>query len=74
MNDPTDATTAEPTAITVFEHHDADGATLDVAVVGPRKWLFLTVEEARDLGNELLDAAEIAEACSRESEVPLRTR
>ena len=60
--------------ITVFEHHDADGASLDVALVGPRKWLFLTVEEARDLAFELLDAAETAEARSRESEVPLRTR
>jgi hypothetical protein len=60
--------------ITVFEHNDADGATLEVAVVGTRKWLSLTVEEARELADALLDAAETAEACSRESEVPLRTR
>ena len=60
--------------ITVFEHHDAEDDSLDVALVGPRKWLFLTVDEARGLADELLAAAETAEECSRESEVPLRTR
>jgi hypothetical protein len=30
----------------VFEHHDTDGANLDVAVVRPRRWQFLTVEAA----------------------------
>jgi hypothetical protein len=71
MTDPTDA---EPAVITVFEHNDAEGATLEVALVGPRKWLCLTVDEARDLADQLLDAADTAEECSRESEVPLRTR
>jgi hypothetical protein len=73
MTDPTDTAATEPAFVTVFEHHDADGATLEVAVVGPRKWQFLTVEEARDLANELLDAADLAEECSQESEIPLRT-
>lgn len=73
MTDSTDITTEEPTVVvTVFEHHDADGATLDLAVVRPHKWQFLTVEEARDLADKLLDAADVAEACSRECEVPLR--
>jgi hypothetical protein len=74
MTDPTDTATEEPTVVTVFEHHDADGANLDVAVVRPHKWQFLTVEEARDLASKLLDAADVAEECSQEFEVPLRTR
>ena len=64
----------ESIIVTVFEHHDADGANLDVAVVRPHKWQFLTVEEARDLANKLLDAADVAEECSEEFEVPLRMR
>ena len=63
----------EPTIVTVFEHHDADGADLDVAIVRKNRWQFLTVEEARDLANMLLDAADVAEECSEEFAVPLRT-
>ena len=74
MTDPTETATKEPTIVTVFEHHDADGADLNVALVRPRKWHFLTVEEARDLANKLLDAADMAEECSQEFEVPLRMR
>jgi hypothetical protein len=62
-----------PTIVTVFEHHDADGAHLDVAVMRTDRWQFLTVGEARDLANELLAAADVAEECSEEFEVPLRT-
>jgi hypothetical protein len=43
-------------------------------VVRPHEWQFLTVEEARDLANKLLDAADVAEECSEEYEVPLRMR
>ena len=64
----------ERIVVTVFEHHDAYGADLDVAVMHPHRWQFLTVEEARELGNQLLDAADLAEECSEEFEVPLRTR
>jgi hypothetical protein len=74
MTDPTETATREPTVVTVFEHHDADGANLDVALVRPDKWQFLTVEEARELANKLLDAADVAEQCSEEFEVPLRMR
>ena len=74
MTDPTKTATEEPTIVTVFEHHHADGTSLDVAVVRPDRWHFLTVEEARDLADKLLDAAEVAEECSQEFEVPLRTR
>jgi hypothetical protein len=74
MTDPTETATREPTVVTVFEHHDADNANLDVALVRPDKWQFLTVEEARDLANKLLDAADVAEECSEEFEVPLRMR
>jgi hypothetical protein len=74
MTDPTETATREPTIVTVFEHHDADGADIDVAVVRPHSWLFLTVEEARDLAHKLLDAADMAETCSQELEVPLRMR
>src|SRR4029453_14557030 len=74
MTDPTETATRELTIVTVFEHHDADGANLDVAVVRPHRWHFLAVEEARDLANKLLDAADLAEQCSQEFEVPLRTR
>jgi hypothetical protein len=74
MTDPTETAMKEPTIVTVFEHNDADGASLDVAVVRPHKWQFLTVDEARDLANKLLDAAEVAEECSQEFEVPLRTQ
>jgi hypothetical protein len=73
MTDSTDITTEEPTVfVTVFEHHDADGSQLDLAVVRPHKWQFLTVEEARELADKLLDAADVAEECSQEFEVPLR--
>ncbi|HSJ17724.1 MAG TPA: hypothetical protein VK920_06495 [Solirubrobacterales bacterium] len=72
MTDPTETATRDSTVVTVFEHHDADGANLDVAVVQPHKWQFLTVEEARDLANKLLDAADVAEERSQEFEVPLR--
>jgi hypothetical protein len=74
MTDPTETATIESTVVSVFEHHHADGANLDVAVVRPHKWQFLTVEEARDLANKLLDAADVAEECSEEFEVPLRMR
>jgi hypothetical protein len=74
MTDPTETATREPTIVTVFEHHDADGVNLDVALVRPRTWQFLTVEEARDLANKLLDAADVAEECSEEFDVPLRIR
>jgi hypothetical protein len=74
MADPTETATKEPTIVTVFEHHDADGAHLDVALVRPRNWHFLTVEEARDLAHKLLDAVDMAEKCSHELEVPLRMR
>lgn len=74
MTDPTETATHEPTIVTVFEHHDADGANLDVAVMRPHKWQFLTVEEARDLANNLLDAADVAEECSQEFDVPVRMR
>src|SRR5918994_3091274 len=40
MTDPTETATKEPTIVTVFEHHDADGADLNVALVRPRKWHF----------------------------------
>ena len=62
-----------PTIVTVFEHHDADGANLDVAIVRTHTWQFLTVEEARDLADMLLDAADVAEECGEEFEIPLRT-
>jgi hypothetical protein len=74
MIDPTESAPMEPTIVTVFEHHDADGANLDVAVVRPHRWQFMTVEEARDLANQLLDAADVAEECSEEFEIPLRMR
>jgi hypothetical protein len=64
----------EPTIITVFEHHDAHGANLDVALMRTDRWQFLTVDEARDLASELLAAADVAEECSEEFEIPLRTR
>ena len=66
--------TEDPTTVTVFEHHDADGAHLDVAVLRPDRWHFLTVEEARELADGLLDAADAAEEYSEEFDVPLRTR
>lgn len=74
MTEPTETGTREPTIVTVFEHHDADGASVDVALVRPHMWQFLTVEEARDLANKLLNAADVAEECSQEFEVPLRMR
>ena len=74
MTDPIETATREPTIVTVFEHHDAEGANLDVALVRPYRWQFLTVEEARDLANKLLDAADVAEECSEKFEVPLRMR
>jgi hypothetical protein len=43
-------------------------------VVRRQKWQVLTVEEARDLAHKLLDAADLAEECSEEFEVPLRMR
>lgn len=74
MTDPIETATRESTTVTVFEHHDADGATLDIAVVRRQRWQVLTVEEARDLAHKLLDAADVAEECSEEFEVPLRMR
>ena len=74
MTDPTETATKEPTIVTVFELHDADGADLNVAVVRPHNWHFLTAEEARELANKLLDAADMAEECSQELEAPLRMR
>jgi hypothetical protein len=74
MTHPTETAADERIAVTVFEHHDTDGANLDVAVMRPQRWQFLTVEEARELGNKLLDAADLAEECSEEFDVPLRTR
>jgi hypothetical protein len=74
MADPTETAINHPTIVTVFEHNDADGASLDVAIVRAHKWQFLTVEQARDFANKLLDAADLAEECSQEFEVPLRTR
>jgi hypothetical protein len=74
MSDPTETATKEPTTVTVFEHHDADGATLDVALIRTHKWQLLTVDEARDLADKLLVAADVAEECSEEFEVPLRMR
>ena len=74
MTDPTETATKEPTIVTVFEHHDAKGASLNVALVRAHEWHFLTVGEARDLANNLLDAADFAEECSQEFEVQLRMR
>lgn len=72
--DPIQTATEEPTTVTVLEHHDAEGAYLDVAVVRPHRWHFLTVDEARELADELLDAADMAEEHSEAFDVPLRTR
>ena len=74
MTDPTETVTKEPTIVTVFEHHDPDGAILNVALVRSHSWHFLSVEEARNLANKLIDAADIAEKCSQEFEIPLRPR
>ena len=74
ISDSVQTATEDPTTVTVFEHHDADGAHLDVAVLRPDRWHFLTVEEARELADELLDAADAAEEYSEEFDVPLRTR
>jgi hypothetical protein len=73
ITDPIETETQAPTVVTVLEHHDEEGAILDVALVRPRSWLFLTVEETRDLADQLLDAADLAEESSKESEVPLRS-
>jgi hypothetical protein len=73
MDYATDTAADERIAVTVFEHNDAEGADLDVAVVGSRRWTFLTVEEARELADKLLDAANFAEECSQQFGVPLRT-
>ena len=70
MNYPPDVATNEPMMVTVFEHHDADGAALEVAVMRSRSWQFLTVEQARDLANDLLDATDLAEELSEELDVP----
>jgi hypothetical protein len=74
MANPTETAAASATTVTVFEHNDAEGAYLDVAMLRAHKWLSLTVDEARALADELLDAADLAEECSEEFEVPLRTR
>jgi hypothetical protein len=71
MSDQTDTETSESTIVTVLEHHDADGAALEVAVMGSRSWQFLTVEQARELANDLLDAADFAEELSEELDVPV---
>ena len=70
MDHPVDTETNEPMTVTVLEHHDADGAELEVAVMRSRSWQFLTVEQARDLANDLLDAADFAEELSEELDVP----
>jgi hypothetical protein len=64
----------ETTIITAFEHHRGGHADVDIAILGARKWCFLTVEEARDLAQQLSDAADLAEERSRDLEVPLRER
>jgi hypothetical protein len=70
MKDQTGTATNEPTIVTVFEQNDAEGATLEVAVMRSRRWQLLTVEQARDLANELLEAADLAEALSEELDDP----
>jgi hypothetical protein len=72
MNDGIETEAEGPTVVTVLEHHNEDGAIVDVALIRPRSWLLLTVEEARELADQLLDAADRAEDSSEESEVPLR--
>jgi hypothetical protein len=74
VTDPTQIAADDPKLVTVFEHHDADGATLDVAIVEPHRWQLLTVDEARDLAGKLIAAVDLAESCSAEFDVPLRTR
>jgi hypothetical protein len=74
MIDGIETETEGRTVVTVLEHHNEDGAILDVALVRPRSWLLLTVDEARELADQLLDAADHAEESSEESEVPLRSR
>jgi hypothetical protein len=74
MAHPTETAAYERIVVTAFEHHDAGGANLDVAVMRQHRWHFLTVEEARELADKLLDAADLAEGCSEEFDVPLRTR
>jgi hypothetical protein len=71
MDESTDTATNEAMTVTVLEHHDADGATLEVAVIRSRSWQFLTVEQARDLADDLLDAADFAEELSEELDVPV---
>jgi len=64
----------EAVIVTAFEHHQDGGSHVDIAVLGSQKWVFLTVDEARDLAGQLLDAVALAEECSEESDVPLRTQ
>ena len=73
MTERIETATNEPTIVTVFEHHDADGVHLDVAVVRPDRWHFLTVEQARDLADKLLVAADLAEEERTELELPLHS-
>ena len=70
MDEPIDTATSEPMTVTVLEHQDADGAALQVAVMRSRSWQLLTVEQARDLADELLDAADFAEELGEELDVP----
>lgn len=72
MAESTGTATDKATIVTVLEHHDADGASVDVALVRSHRWEFLTAEEARALANKLLNAADVAEECSQQLEVPLR--
>lgn len=74
MPNETETAAEERIVVTVFEHHDGDGADLDVAVLWPQRWQFLTADEARELADKLLDAVDLAEECSQEFDVPLRTR
>jgi hypothetical protein len=72
MSQATEPAAGERFVVTVLEHNDSEGAALDVAMMGPNRWQLLTVDQTRALANALLDAADLAEECSEESDVPLR--
>jgi hypothetical protein len=76
MTNPTETATTEPTIVTVFEHHDTDGANLDVAVVRPRRWQFLTVEAAarRESSQAGLPGARGGARPARRTDDPLLSR
>jgi hypothetical protein len=46
MTHQSETATDEPMRVTVFEHHDANAASRDVAIVRTHRWQFLTKEEA----------------------------